>query len=222
MERKKTKSFSKRLSLSVRFHLECCDWGRTVCWGLKWYTTNIYIHTFIHSFIYTDQQKKTRKIKIKKEANRGMRNTEVEDELWTCGTTRISTKQKKKNSPKKNVSFMCVQNVDNIGLDGNKNGQANKRKRKRERGWVCEWSGMREICKNWINARIFSQHVVSCLTLINRKFFIVKKGKLYECECECECEYECDCVLRGLEGAKMLIDGRIAGDDGNYDNVNVL
>lgn len=35
----------------------------------------------------------------------------------------------KETSPmidKKNVSFMCVQNVDNIGLDGNKNGQANE------------------------------------------------------------------------------------------------
>lgn len=30
---KETKSFSKRLSLSVRFYLECCDWESTVCGG---------------------------------------------------------------------------------------------------------------------------------------------------------------------------------------------
>lgn len=52
-------------------------------------------------------------------------------------------------------SFM--QNVNMMRPDGNENGQANK------------------ICKDWINARIFSQHVVSCLTLINRKFFMVKE-----------------------------------------------
>lgn len=65
--------------------------------------------------------------------------TEVEDELETYGATRIS----KKNRPKidkKNLSFMCVQNVDNISLDGNKNGQANERGRKR--------TSVSEICKN--------------------------------------------------------------------------
>lgn len=93
-----------------------------------------YIQTFIHSFIH-QKKKKTRKIKIKKEANKKMGEEQKSKTNFEHAVLRGYQQQqqqqqtKKKTSPmidKKNVSFMCVQNVDNIGLDGNKNGQANE------------------------------------------------------------------------------------------------
>lgn len=75
---------------------------------------------------------------------------------------------------KKNVSFICVQNVDNIGLDGNKSGQANTRAAKSVSGCARERERERYV-KIELMREIFSQHVVSCLTLINRKFFMVQR-----------------------------------------------
>lgn len=49
----------------------------------------------------------------------------------------------KETSPmidKENVSFMCVQNVDNIGLDGNKNGQANEPGGRDGCAWAWAWA----------------------------------------------------------------------------------